>query len=241
MTKKTQSKPTTTLSSLVNTLERFLSWLEVRNESWLRNKKFAFDTYKSYRKDKEWHAADADMWAAAIAYNEAMLVIEDLVTDLKFALERNPFPGEQKRLVAVAVELFPEETGVRFEPGRRRAFIKGDRLWRKVFEIGDINITEKIYFPEEDGEWDIIEIEEKLLLLVRADDTILAAEIPMALNLKANGKVYRLVKATLKERGWQWKQRKESGKIESIVIAPKEKGNRATTGLEVEVVTLDDS
>lgn len=241
MTKKIQSRPTTTLSSLVNTLERFLSWLEARNESWLRNKELAFATYKSYRKDKEWHASDADMWAAAIAYNEAMLVIEELVNDLIFALERNPFPGEQKRLVAIAVELFPKETGVRFEPGRRRAFIKGDKLWRKVFEIGEINLTEKIYFPEEDGEWDIVEVEEKLLLLVRADNTILAAEVPMALNLKANGKAYRLVKTTLKERGWQWKQRKEGGKVERIVIAPEGKGNRATTGIGSEVPTLDDS
>jgi hypothetical protein len=160
------------------------------------------------------------MWAAAIAHNEALLVVEDLVTDLKFALERNPFPGEQKRLVAVAVELFPPETGVKFEPGRRRALIKGDKLWRKIFKIGDVCITEKICFPEEDGNWDIVEIEEKLLLLVRADNTILAAEVPVALGLVPTGRAYARVRATLKRRGWQWKQRKRSGKVEKIVIAP---------------------
>jgi len=163
------------------------------------------------------------MWAAAIAYNEAMLVVEELVTGLKFALERNPFPGEQKRLVAVAVELFPKESGIKFESGRRRALVKGDRLWRKVFEIGEIDITEKIYFPKKDGELNIIEIEGKLLLLVRADNTILAAEVPVALNLKANGKAYRSVKETLKGRGWQWKQRRKDGKMEKIVIAPSDK------------------
>lgn len=220
MTKKTLSRPTTTLSLLVNTLERFLSWLEARNESWLRNKKFALATYKSYRKDKEWHAADADMWAVAIAYNEALLVVEDLVTDLKFALERNPFPGEQKRLVAVAVELFPPETGVKFEPGRRRALIKGDKLWRKIFKIGEVCITEKIYFPEADGELDIAEVEEKLMLLVREDNTILAAVVPVALGLTPTGKAYTRMRAILKRRGWQWKQRKKSGKVEKIVIAP---------------------
>ena len=219
MTKTTQIKPTTTLSSLVSTLERFLSWLEPRNESWLNNKKFAFETYKTYRKDKEWHAADADMWAVAIAYNEAMLLVEELVTDLKFALERNPYPGEQKRLVAVAVELFPD-AGVKFEPGRRRALVKGDKLWRKIFEIGEISLAEKIYFPEADGEWDIVEIEEKLLLLVRADNTILAAEIPESLRMKATGKVYSAVRATLKGKGWEWVRRREDGKLATVVFPP---------------------
>lgn len=230
MTKKIQNKPTTTLSSLVNTLERFLSWLELRNESWLRNKEFAFETYKSYRKDKEWHAADADLWASAIAYNEAMLVVEELVSDLKFALERNPFPGEQKRLVAVALELFPPGTGVKFEPGKRRELIKGDKLWRKIFEIGEVDFAEKIYFPKADGDWDIVEVEEKLLLLVRKDNTILAAEIPKNLNMKPQSKVYAQVRATLRERGWEWGQRREEGKVVKIVIPPRDKRNRLSTG-----------
>jgi len=196
-----------------------LSWLEPRNESWLNNKRFAFETYKGYRKDKEWHAADADMWAVAIAYNEAMLLVEELVSDLKFALERNPYPGEQKRLVAVAVELFPD-AGVKFEPGRRRALVKGDKLWRKIFEIGEVSLSEKIYFPEADGEWDIVEIEEKLLLLVRADNTILAAEIPKNLKMKPTGKVYAAVRATLKSRGWEWVTRREQGRLSKVVKPP---------------------
>jgi len=220
MTKTTQSKPTTTLSSLVNTLERFLSWLEPRNESWLRNKKFAFETYKSFRKDKEWHASDADMWAVAIAYNDALLVVEELVSDLKFALERNPYPGEQKRLVAIAVELFPD-AGVKFEPGRRRVMLREEKLWRKIFEIGDVSFLDKIYFPEADGDWDIIEIEEKLLLLVRADNTILAAEIPKSLKMKATGKVYAAVKQTLQQRGWEWIRRRNEGEREVVVFPPR--------------------
>jgi hypothetical protein len=186
----------------------------------VRNKKFAFETYKSYRKDKEWHSSDADMWATAIAYNEAMLLVEDLVTDLKFALERNPYPGEQKRLVAVAVELFPD-AAVKFEPGQRRTFLKGDKLWRKVFEIGDVTLTEKIYFPKADGDWDIIEIEEKLMLLVRSDNTILAAEIPKRLQMKATGRVYAAVKATLKSRGWEWVRRRDEGERETVVFPPR--------------------
>ena len=196
-----------------------MSWLKLRNENWLRNKKFAFETYKSYRKDKEWHASDADMWAVAIAYNDALLVVEELVSDLKCFLERNPYPGEQKRLVAIAVELLPD-AGVKFEPGRRRTLLKEEKLWRKVFEIGDVSFADKIYFPEADGDWDIIEIEEKLLLLVRADNTILAAEVPKTLKMRATGKVYAAVRATLKERGWEWLARREEGKLTKVVIPP---------------------
>ena len=219
MTKTTPNRPPTTLSSLVSTLRRFLESLESRNEAWLRNKQFAYGEYRNLRKAKEWHHPDADNLATAIAYNEAMLVVTELVTDLIHALERNPFPGEQKRVVAVAVELLPD-AAVRFDPGKRRKYLRREGLWRTIFEIGDVSFAEKIYFPECGGEWDIVEIEGRLMLLVREDNTILAAEVPPALGLSAKGKVYAAVKETLKGRGWVWRNRREGGVLVKIVTPP---------------------
>jgi hypothetical protein len=110
---------------------------------------------------------------------------------------------------------------IKFEPGKRRKMTKETPLWRKIFEIGEIPLIDKIYFPEADGDWDIVEIEEKLLLLVRVDNTILAAEIPKTLNMKATGKTYAAVRVTLQERGWEWVRRREEGKRETVVFPPR--------------------
>lgn len=193
--------------------------LELRNEAWLRNKQFAYREYRRLRQGKEWHRPDADNLAAAIAYNEAMLVVAELVFNLISVLERNPFPGEQKRVTAVAIELLPD-AAVRFEPGKERKYLKGERLWRKIFEIGDVSVVEKIYFPEVDGEWDIVEIEGRLMLLVRSDNTILAAEVPLALGLSVKGRVYAAVRESLRGRGWVWASQRESGKVVKIVRPP---------------------
>jgi hypothetical protein len=219
MTKMMPCSQSTTLDLLLNTLERFSDWLKSRNECWSRNKRFALNTYKSYRKDKEWHSPDADMLAVAIAYNDALLVVEDLISDLKVALRSNPYPGEQKRLVAIAVGLFPD-AGVRFEPGRRRVALKGEKLWRKIFAIGGVTLAEKICFPETSDNWDIKQVEEMLLQLVREDNTIPAPEVPVALNLSPNCKQYRVVKSALIERGWQWKHRRHNNTTQKVVVPP---------------------
>jgi hypothetical protein len=56
--------------------------------------------------------------------------------------------------------------------------------------------------------------------MVREDNTILAADIPMALDLAPTGKAYTTIRAKLKERNWVWGARRESGKMVKIVTAP---------------------
>ena len=159
------------------------------------------------------------MLAVAIAYNDALLLVEELIEDLQVALRSNPYPGEQKRLVAVAVGLFPD-AGVRFERGSRKATLKGEKLWRKIFEIGNITLAERICFPEVSDEWDIQEIELTLLQLVRDDNTIPAPAVPAALNLSPNCKQYRAIKTELTNRGWQWKHRRVNNTTQKIVLPP---------------------
>jgi hypothetical protein len=192
--------------------------LGVQNQHWLLRKKFAIETYKDYRKDKEWHAPDADALAERIAYNDALLVVEELVRDLAETVEKNPYPGEQKYLLTIAVELFPN-AGVKFEPGRRRNLVKGRDLWERIFDIGEISSI-KINFPVTDAEHEITEVERKLWELVREDGTVPAIEIPISLGMEANSKVYRTVKKRLEERGWVWKAVKKNGKVSKVVVAP---------------------
>lgn len=218
MTKTTSASLSTTLDWLVSTLTKFLGWLGVQNQHWLLRKKFAIETYKDYRKDKEWHAPDADALAERIAYNDALLVVEELVRDLAETVEKNPYPGEQKYLLTIAVELFPN-AGVKFEPGRRRKLLKGRDLWERIFEIGEISSI-KINFPVTDAEHEITEVERKLWELVREDGTVPAIEIPKALNMKPTGKNYAAIREKLIERGWVWKSMRKDGKISKVVVAP---------------------
>jgi hypothetical protein len=146
-----------------------------------------------------------------------LVVVETLVNDLIIVVETNPFPGERKRVLEVAQELFPGAMVILY-PGVK---LKGEKLWRQVFAIGDVDYRERLLFPVKEGEIDIIETERMLYEYVREDGTLPAIEVPKVLQLEVNSKLYRSVKCKLQDRGWVWKQRKEDGKTVKIVVAPR--------------------
>ena len=216
MTKRITSNRSTTLALLLNTLARFLDWLTARNECWLRRRSEAIALRREYKKDRNPHNRELDYLTERIAYNEGLVVVEALVAGLIVALESNPFPGEKKRVLEVARELFPEAR-VRLQP---KVLSEGDKLWLQIFDIGGIEHRERLRFPAKNCEIDVVEAERLLHESVREDNTILATEVPKVLNVDANSKVYRAIKVQLQERNWQWKQRKEQGKVVKIVVAP---------------------
>jgi hypothetical protein len=67
------------------------------------------------------------------------------------------------------------------------------------------------------------DIERQLWELVREDNTISAADVPVALNMGPNSNAYRKVKSKLEERDWVWKVRRIGPKTERIVVAPPRK------------------
>jgi hypothetical protein len=228
MTKITSNRAHFTLEFLLNTLRRFwvsliprnARWEEVRSEAIFEQRKYS----KNKNRDRE-ARYDWDYIHDRITYNDGMVAVEALVDDLIVSLEENPFPGEQLTVLYVAVKLFPDAK-IMLSP---RVFSTGEGLWLRIFQEGRIDYREKIYFPVKVREIDISETEELLWKMVRADNTILAAEIPVALNLKPTGKEYASVRAQLKERNWVWSSRREEGKVVKIVIAPEKRCNRVTS------------
>jgi hypothetical protein len=160
---------------------------------------------------------DWDILNERIVYNDGLVVVESLVSNLIVVLESNPFPGEKKRVLEVAQELFPGARVVLYP----KVKLEGEKLWLEVFELGGIEHRERLRFPVKEEEVNVAEVEKLLYERVREDNTILATEVPKVLNLDANGKVYRAVKSKLQERNWQWRQRKERGKVVKIVVAPR--------------------
>lgn len=216
MTKTTTGRQTATLSSLLSILARYLVWLKDRNACWGANRSLAYSTLREYEGEKEWHKEDEDLWRGRITYNEAMCVVEVLIEGLIEALKRNPFPGQRKRLLPVATELFPDAE-VTFEP---KVAVRGEKLWRKVFADGGISCEiDKIKFPD-DAEVDVAEIEQKLLQLVGKEGYLRASEIAVVLKTKERSKVYSTARKELQERGWVWMSKRIGGVVSKVVYPP---------------------
>ena len=220
MTKIISSSRISTLDSVLNTLKTFWGWLIPRNVRWMEVRTEAIAEQRVYKKEKGWDREkwrDWDIARERVVFNDGMVTIETLVGDLVITLEENPFPGEQRTVLNVAVELFPEAKAM-LQPN---VFISGERLWVKIFNEGGVNYRERVCFPVKVTEIDIVETEELLWKMVREDGTIVAADVPAVLNLGANSKSYRVVKLKLQERDWRWGQQREKGKMTKVVFAPK--------------------
>lgn len=219
MTKKITSNRSTTLALLLNTLARFLGWLKQRNKHWLlrREEAIALQRYYSRQKKRDLHARrDWDILHENITLGEGYVVVEVLVSQLIEALERNPFPGEKKKVLEVAQELFPGATVILYP----KVVLKGEKLWIEIFDLGEVDYRERLRFPVKDGEIDVAEAEKLLYENIREDGTIVAAEVPRVLKLAAQSKAYAVTRKLLQGRGWRWAQRREQGKKVKVVVAP---------------------
>lgn len=214
MTKITPNSQNTTYDWLKNILQNSWMFAQERVHLWRDRRPFAIRMKKleapcgtdSYDK------SEYDGWRERIKINDQYEVCTELLGRLILQVESNPYPGEQKRVLKVAVDLIPEG---------------GQQGWRAIFQDPDFNFpsnfeNERITFPAEVSV-DVKVIEQKLWELVREDNTIAAEEIPSVLNLAVNGKAYRAVKSKLQERNWVWSRRRESGKLTTIVTAPSKK------------------
>jgi hypothetical protein len=160
---------------------------------------------------KAYDKAEYDRLQSLLQHYDEMLVAFELLLELQVDLERNPFPGQQLRLIQVARALYPL---IRVWQRVGRA------AWQRVFYEFDIPEDYRVTFPTTVSEIDIHEIELILLQLVRDDNTIPAISVPAALNLSPNSKQYRDVKNVLTKRGWQWKHRRVNNSTQKIVIPP---------------------
>jgi len=216
MIRITINRQTATLSSLLNTLARYLVSLRDRNACWEANRDFAYSTLRGYENEKDWHKDDEELLRGRIIYNEAMCVVEVLLEGLTKALEDNPFPSQRRRLLPTATELFPDAE-ISFE---WRIVLRGEKLWKRIFTESGISCeVDKIRFPEVEVA-DIREVEGKLLKLVGEEGYLKASEVALVLNTGENSKIYKVTKKELVGRGWTWKGKKVEGVVSKVVYPP---------------------
>ena len=215
MTKTIQNSQNTTYDWLKNILANSWMFAQERVHLWRDRRPFAIECKNAERQvafGAAYDKSEYDSWCERIKLNDQYEVSTELLGRFIVKVEGNPYPGEQKRVLKIAVDLIPE--GGKFG-------------WQAIFQDPGFNFppnfeNERINFPAEVSV-DVKVIEQKLWELVREDNTIVASEIPSALNLAATGKAYASVRTKLKERNWVWSRRRESGKNLWIVTAPKKK------------------
>lgn len=212
MTKKISSSQSTTFEWLLSILKSSRECAQVRVYLWRDRRPFAIRCKKREAPSKFFDSYDKseyDRWDEVIKINDQFEVDTELLERLIVKVSENPYPGEQKRVLKVAMDLIPE---------------RGKGGWCAIFRDPGFDFppnfeNERITFPAE-VVIDVRDVERKLWEMVRGDNTILAAEVPQALSMTPNGKSYRVVKERLKERGWVWGSRRESGLKVKIVTAP---------------------
>ncbi len=214
MTKTTSNSQSITYDWLVNTLTNSWMFAQERVSLWRKRRAFAISQKEKEKlgddKRKAYDKSEYDGWAERIRINDDYEIATELIGRLSEAVQSNPYPGERKRVLTIALSLIPEG---------------GKRGWRVIFQDPEFNFppnfaNERVTFPAFVSV-SVLDIEKKLWELVREDDTISASEVPKALSMEANSKVYRDIKIKLQERDWIWKQRKKNGMVEKVVIPPK--------------------
>jgi hypothetical protein len=183
-----------------------------RVSSWRKNRSFATERKEAERQlifGGAYDRSEYDGWSERIRLNDQHEVNTELVGKLLEAVEDNPYPGQRRRVLTVAVDLIPEG---------------GKVGWRLIFEDPGFDFpsnfaNEKVTFPALVN-ISVIEIERKLWELVRKDYTIAASDVPAALNIEPRSNAYREIKKNLESRNWRWGQRRVDGKMEKVVFPP---------------------
>lgn len=215
MTKTTPNSQSTTYDWLKSILQNSWMFAQEKVHLWRERRPYAIERREAEKPIAYGAAFDfseLDGWSDRIKINDQFEVNTELLGRLIVQVESNPYPGEQKRVLKMAVDLIPD--GGKFG-------------WQAIFRDRDFGFppnfeNERISFPAEVS-LNVKDIERKLWELVRADNTIAADAVAPALGFKANSKAYRTIKSKLQERNWVWANRREEGKMTKIVIAPERK------------------
>jgi hypothetical protein len=215
MNKEGVSEESTTLISLISIMQNCLKSHvpELRRFLQLRAEYLGIKGAEQPVNGGAYDKSEYDRIKSLIDFYDDKIVAFNLLLDLQFELESNPFPGRQVRLIQAAYELNPD---------LRLWHLWGYSAWKAILREFELPSGYRIKFPVCADDADIAEVELTLLQLVREDNTILAVDVPMALKLEVNSKAYRAVKKELEARGWVWKSKRIDGVKYKVVVPPKE-------------------
>jgi hypothetical protein len=190
------------LSSIIRkSLSKLASTVRLYDETRPALKRIIRSLEKERYKDKKSIDARKEqlrIWSYAILGYELLSTLADRI-------DTNPFPAERLTLRQIAFRLMPDlQTGV----------------WFAIFSIYELCASTRYYFPADAITESIAEIESRLWQLAGGRVEVPLSEVVTEMGWNPNGKVYRVVKGELEQRGWVWKCVKRSGSVSRVVCVP---------------------
>jgi hypothetical protein len=177
----------------------------------------AYEAKRAFH-EKEKDQVELDQLNSVIQENKAKVQIYVNLYELNELICRNPFPGEQMPLLAIARALLPDATVL----GR-----KGMRAWASAFSEIHLDYRTRIYFPAEGGaeggiytNEGIESIEEQLHASMNMHGYIPASILESILETTHRTQLYRNTKESLTERGWAWASKRIDGKATKTMVPP---------------------
>ena len=161
--------------------------------------------------EKENDQVELDQLNSAIQENKAKVQIYVNLYELNELICKNPFPGEQMPLLAIARALLPDATVL----GR-----KGMRAWASAFSEIHLDYRTRIYSPACNDPLPLGPIEEQLYKHTDMHGYIPASALASILDTDPNTQLYRNTKESLTERGWAWASKRIDGKATKTMVPP---------------------
>ena len=170
----------------------------------------AYEAKRAFH-EKEKDQVELDQLNSAIQENKAKTHVYINLYELNELICKNPFPGEQMPLLAIARALLPDATVL----GR-----KGKGAWVRAFAEIHLDHRTRIYFPACDDPLPIGPIEEQLYEHTDMHGYIPASALASILDTDTRTQLYRNTKESLTERGWAWASKRIDGKATKTMVPP---------------------
>jgi len=154
---------------------------------------------------KEGDREELDQFDSVIRENETGMGTYVNMYELNELLCKNPFPGEEKRILTIACELLPDATLCGYT---------GKAAWQHALRYVGMDDRVRVYFPTLDDPLAIEPIEERLYATMDADGYIPRFALAGILSTDIRTQLYKDTKQSLLDRGWTWGRRR----IDSIQI-----------------------
>jgi len=138
-----------------------------------------------------------DIWLKKIQDCESLLLLSDAVEGANFA-------GKQLSLSSIGWMLLPER----------------HCHWGLLFKELNVDPYHKIYFPVDCEVVDVEVIESELIETMRGEKDIKSKDFLEVVGFKPNTQEFKMLKKELESRGWVWRRKRISGKVERVISAP---------------------
>jgi len=197
------------LFQVCNTLDRQLASLWAGCDLFL-DKQDEY-TEKRLMLVKEGDRGELDQFDSILQEHETKRRVYVNIHELNELLCKNPFPGEQKRILTIAHELLPDATLCGYT---------GKAAWQHAFRYIGMDDRVRVYFPTHDDPVALEPIEERLYATMDADGYIPASSLVNILGTDARTQLYKDTKQSLLDRGWAWQKIRIDGTMTATILPP---------------------